>query len=111
VSNAIKGEVTLLHAGKSYIMVLDFNALAEFEDEVGANALALIQTPDKMSARQVRALFWAGLKQRQPDVTLEDAGRILTSNFDKMGEALGAAFPDAEPEKPAGKPVRARARR
>lgn len=99
MANRIKGEVALSHDGTTYRMRLDFNALAEFEEQVGgdANALALLQNPAALTALRTRALFWAGLKQCHPDMTLELAGRILSSNMDKLSEAMGAAFPDAEP--------------
>lgn len=100
MANKIKGETALSYDGAEYSLVLDFNALAEFEDAIGAKAMPILQDPSGMSIKQMRALFWAGLKQRHPEITLEDAGRILSANFDKLGEALSASFPDAEEGKP-----------
>ena len=91
----VKGEVSLAYGGETYTMRLDFNALAEFEGEVGGRALDLLQEPDKLTITQVRALFWAGLRQCHPEITLQDAGRILTANQSSLGEALAATFPDA----------------
>lgn len=109
MANKIKGEVALMHGGKSYTLVLDFNALADFEAEAGvANALVSLQNIAAMSATHTRALFWAGLKQHHPEITLADAGAILSANLDKMGEAMAAAFPDAGP--PAGNVAGARRR-
>lgn len=97
MANAIKGEVALLHSGKTYTMILDFNALAEFEEASGCeSALDFIQDEKNLNnARMLRLLFWAGLKQRQPEMTLDLAGQILTSNLGKLGEAMGAIAPDA----------------
>lgn len=97
MANPIKGEVALQHDGVTYSMVLDFNALAEFEGETGKSAMAVLADPDRMSVTELRALFWAGLRQRHPDITLIDAGRILTTNFDKLGDAMKTAFPEAQP--------------
>lgn len=104
--NKTKGEVALSYDGATYTLLLDFNALAEFEDAIGEKAMPILQNPSGMGIKHMRALFWAGLKQRHPDITLEDAGRILTANSDKLGEALAASFPDADE----GKPARAKAR-
>lgn len=111
MANKIKGETALSYDGADYSLVLDFNALAEFEDfleklypvadgEEPVSAMQKLQNPSGMSIREMRGLFWAGLKQRHPEITLEDAGRILSANFDKLGEALAASFPDAEEGKP-----------
>jgi hypothetical protein len=107
MANKIKGEVALSYEGAAYTLVLDFNALGEFEamiDEMyppkpgtrGANAMVILQDPNGMNLREMTALFWAGLKQRHPELTRDDAGRILSDNLDKVGEALTASFPDAE---------------
>ena len=93
----VKGEVSLSYGDETYTMRLDFNALAEFEGEVGGRALDLLQEPDKLTITQVRALFWAGLRQCHPEITLPEAGRILTANQSSLGEALAATFPDAAP--------------
>lgn len=97
MANAIKGEVSLEHDGKSYTMVLDFNALADFEGETGKSAMAVLSDPDRMTVTEMRALFWAGLRQRQTAITLAEAGRILTANLDKLGDAMKAAFPEPKP--------------
>lgn len=105
--NRTKGQVALEHEGAAYTMALDFNALADFEGETGLRALEVLQQPEQMTITQMRALFWAGLRQNHPEITLAEAGRILTNNLDKMGEALSAAFPDA-PVGNVQKPARAR---
>lgn len=94
MANAIKGEVALLHDGKTYTMVLDFNALAEFEDATGKNAAEVLDSPESMSISLARKLFWAGLQRHHPGLTLHEAGDILQENMDKLGQAVGAAAPD-----------------
>lgn len=102
MANRIKGEIALQHEGRDYVMVLDFNALADFEEEAGIeNALDELADKRGLNARKTRALFWCGLKQRHPEMTRAQAGSILSANLDKLGEALSAAFPDpAEGEAP-----------
>lgn len=107
MANAIKGEVIFEHDGASYTLVLDFNALADFEDATGQNAMKALAGGD-LTISQMRALFHAGLKDRHPDVSLKDAGAMLQANLPSLGEALKAAFPDAKPGNVAG---RSKARR
>jgi hypothetical protein len=95
MTNRIKGEIALQHDGKAYTMVLDFNALADFEDATGANAVKVLSSGD-LSIRQMRALFQVGLRRHHPEITLTEAGHILQSNMAKLGDAIAAAFPDAE---------------
>lgn len=91
---ALKGEVTLIDRdGASYKMRLDFNALAEFEAETGLNALKALQDPADLSITNVRALFWCGLRQCHPDITLETAGRM--ASFDSLNAAMTVSAPDA----------------
>lgn len=99
MANKHKGEVALEYGGATYSMRLDFNALAEFEEAIGGdvNALVVLQNPQGLDAKKTRALFWAGLKQCHPDMTLERAGLILSANMHKLGDAMGAAFPEAAP--------------
>lgn len=98
MANNIKGEVALQHDGIDYKLLLDFNALAEFEHETGVdNALAALQDAKGLGAGRMRILFWTGLKQHHPEITKDEAGRILTANFDKLGEALASAFPTVAP--------------
>lgn len=99
MANAFKGEVRLSHDGRDYTMVLDFNALCDFEDQTGKNALETLTGLEagKVSARDLRALAWAGLKQRQPDIDLQTAGQILGANPDAIARAGAAMAPEAEP--------------
>lgn len=110
MANKTKGEVTVSHEGKDYTLVFDFNAFAEFEEATGVeNALTILEDPSALGARLSRALFWSGLKTHQPNITVEEAGRVMTSSMGKLGEALAAAFPEGGDEGN-GKPAK-RARR
>lgn len=110
MANKQRGEVSLPYEGKDYTMVMDFNALCDFEDKAGkpvGDVLEALQT-GKIVARDMRALIWAGLKQRHPDMTLELAGQILSSNPAILDEGLVTAFP--APEAKAGNGKRAKAK-
>ncbi|MFD2175935.1 GTA-gp10 family protein, partial [Rhodobacter lacus] len=77
MANPFKGEVDLTHGGVRYTMVLDFNALCDFEGETGKNALTALEGMEagKISASDLRVLMWAGLRQRHPEMTLALAGQ------------------------------------
>lgn len=80
--------------GKSYSVVVDFNALADFETETKANALvrfAELET-NPFSAAETRALFWAALRDGQPDITIREAGRLLVSGQAALKAAMCSAM-------------------
>lgn len=96
VANAFRGEVALIHDGATYTLVLDFNSLCEFEAETGKNALTILDGMDvgEVSAVDLRALMWAGLREHHPDITLQMAGRILSANVNALQLAADAAKPE-----------------
>ncbi len=97
MANSLKGEVSLVYSGADYTMVLDFNALCDFEGETGKNALSVLDGGSSMTASDMRALLWAGLRQRHPEMTLSLAGEILSENIDAIGRATAVALPKAAP--------------
>lgn len=103
MANAFRGEVALSYAGESYTMVMDFNALCDFEGETGKNALQCLEDMEagNLSVTEMRALMWAGLRQHHPEVDLPLAGSILSANVDAIQRASAAALPEAKPGKPA----------
>ncbi|MCJ8139354.1 GTA-gp10 family protein [Falsirhodobacter halotolerans] len=95
MANSFKGQVPVTHDGKTYTMALDFNALCDFEDQTGKNALQALDGMEsgEVSARDMRALMWAGLKQFHPDMTLPLAGHILAENINAIAEAAALMMP------------------
>lgn len=97
MANKTKGQVELVLEGATYTAALDFNALAEFEQVAGVeNALAAIDDVAKLGATKLRLLMWCALRQHQKEISLEDAGRIVTGNLTKLAEMIVAAFPEAQ---------------
>jgi len=112
MANGFKGEIALTYEGQSYTMVLDFNALCDFEGETGKDALATLEGMDagKASVTDLRALMWAGLRQRHPEMTLQLAGSIFSENVDAIQRAVALAQPDAGSKRGnARRPAKARA--
>ena len=119
MSNRNTGAIDFEALGKQWKIRFSTNALCEIETESGKSALELAQSMDAPGGARVsdvRLMFWAGLLEHQPDANLETAGRVidglgLIRAGEILGEAMIAAFPDAEPvETKPGKP-KARKRR
>lgn len=96
MAKEFKGEVALTYDGKSYKMTLDFNAFCDFEGETGKNALVALEGMEHgdVSATEMRALMWAGLRQHHEDMTLSLAGKILSTNMDAVARASAVAMPE-----------------
>lgn len=95
MANRFRGEVK---ASTGHVLVLDYNALAEFEDVVGRPAFEVIGGFEKGSARvaDLRALVYACLRRNHAETTLADAGDILSEDPTVWTRVLVAASPPAE---------------
>jgi len=87
---------------KDYSVCYDFGAIAEAEKATGANLLqglaALLL--DSATANQYLGLFFAGLRKAQPELTLDEAARLV--RIDTMPDirfALVQAYNLSMPEK------------
>jgi hypothetical protein len=95
-----KGEVSVEADGKTYTLVFSINALCELEDKLGASVsdIAALSTNGKRFGT-IRTVFWAGLQEHHPDLTLKDAGRIITAmGIPAADAAVGEAFSLTFPE-------------
>ena len=96
MTNPINGAKTININGKAYTFILDMNALCDLEDITGKNAITILGEADNdvVSMKDLRALIFCALKRHHPDITLEEAGDIVGSDFEGAVEALTASFPD-----------------
>lgn len=108
MANKLKGEVSFEVGEKSYTMRFSANALCELEDatDMGINAVASqISDPANLRLKTVRAVFWAGLRDHHPEMTLHQAGEIVTEiTLPKALELVGSAFELAFQEEPKARP-------
>lgn len=107
MANGIKGEVAVEYGGSTYTVALGFNAMATWETEADlpTSALKYIEEKgDRLSARDMRHFYWCGLREHHPDITIEDAGRILSAHPGSFMKAMVAAFPEADPDAAGKKP-------
>ena len=103
MSNQFRGEASFEVEGKAFRVRFSWNAAAEYEEAAGkhlSDALFDIAR-EKLSARSLRAMLWAGLQEHHADVTVKDAGRLIDKMGRKeaqrvMGVALRYFFPELE---------------
>ena len=96
--NRFLGEASTDLDGATYTLRMDFNAMCEFEDATGKDAMETLATFEggKVSALDLRALIWAMLKRHHPDVSAQVAGDILSADSGVLQRVLVAAMPTAE---------------
>ena len=88
---------------KERTLRLDFNALVAFEEAADTKLSSLGQD---MSAKQIRALVWAGLLHEDPDVTLEQVGSQLhLGNIEYISQKLEEVMKEHLPEGDEGNPL------
>lgn len=111
---------------KTYALRFSMNALCELENAFGRGIIDIIEemrvwspadgpdgqpieeTEEQRTARVnrirlsfVRTLFWAGLRERHPQVTLADAGELISDMggllvaMERIAAAFAAALPEA----------------
>lgn len=104
MANPHKGEVSFEVEGKQYVLSFSANALCEMEDvlNLGVSEIASrFEQVDKLRIKTVRAVFWAGLTDKHPDLTIKGAGDLigkltLPKAIELIGEAFTLAFPAPE---------------
>lgn len=104
MANPHRGSVALQAGDQAYTLSFSVNAICELEAELDkpvAEIIAAIQDPRQLRLSTVRALVWAGLRDHHPDLTVQDAGTMITDAgiqnvVEKVGEAFRLAFPEAK---------------
>lgn len=106
MANPNRGEVVLFSGAKEYVLSFSINALCELEDLLGSSVIEIAAQLNDRSAIQmktIRAMVWAGLRDKHSECSLTDAGTIITQagvpeTLAAIGSAFSAAFPDAPAE-------------
>ncbi len=110
MANPLKGEAALALSGRQFTMVFDFNAMCTLEEATGKTAESLLEDldGDRLAMRDLRALVWASLQARQPELSLRDAGDLLSEDAPAVTGALIEAIGRAMPAVPENKKKAAR---
>lgn len=104
MSNPHKGEVEFTIDKKVYTLDYSINAMCELEDKLGGSIIQiadLMSDPAKLSIKNARTLFWAGLRDHHETITETEAGRLMTDigiaqAMEMVGKAFTLAFPAVE---------------
>lgn len=98
MANRFLGEATVDADGRRWTLRCDFNAMCEFEDATGKDALTVFGEFEsgKVGAKDMRSMMWAFMQHHHPDATTKDAGNLLSNNVDAMMEVIKAASPTAQ---------------
>lgn len=103
-ANPLKGERSVEINGRAYRLVYSFTAMALIEEHTGQPFGAFLQAiSDGLPWSDVPRVFWWGLQQHQPDLTLADATQLagelgVMETVTAVAEAFGGAFPIASGE-------------
>lgn len=109
MTNRVKGEVAFEAEGQDYVLLLDFNALCDLEDDFPG---LMDGSAELKSPKAIRRVFHAGLAARHPGVDLREAGSLIHAlGLDVAGElvrqSFEAAFPTAKGGEGASRPRKA----
>lgn len=106
MANPHKGEVSFNSEGTDYTLAFTMNSLAEIEDASGKTFPKLseeLSDPERISIKSLRVMFWGGLLEKHPGLSLKDAGTIMQSVAGGMlgaltlvNDAFVKSFPPAE---------------
>jgi hypothetical protein len=108
MANIHRGESSFTHEGRSYDLVVDFNAFAEAEDAADMELDDLLRAlspkvdekgnvTKKPRLKHLGAMMFGALREHHPDISHADAIRLL--NADGAGAAIGKALTAALPKK------------
>lgn len=75
MANPLRGEADLKVGAQTFRLVYNWNAACEFEEPAGCSLWEALT--GKLTARSVRAMLWAGLRERHEGVELKEAGRMI----------------------------------
>lgn len=89
------GTTTEEYEGQTLSLVLDMNAVCHFDAATGLNFFEVVGAWEKSGgmppAGQLRALVHASMQARHPDMTVEDAGRLMSQDLTIFERLVTAA--------------------
>lgn len=100
MGNKNRGDCELESGGKVYTLRYSTNALCEVEAilEKPFDQVLLDFASGKISMINTRAMFYSGLREHHPDLTITESGNLLDEvgldqAVNKLNEAISLAFP------------------
>lgn len=109
MANPHKGEASFEASGKTYTLHLSADAICQMEDALDMGIVAISQEmatwgkdAKRIRLKTIRAVIWAALQDRHPDVDLKAAGELILAAggvaavVGALEQAFTLAFPPAE---------------
>jgi hypothetical protein len=113
MENKHRGELSFDADGKHFVLVYSTNALVELEDELNRGIMDIMreigswqEDHSKIRLSTIRAILWAGLRDRHPEIDIHAAGEMIhkaggmIAVINLIGEGLTRAFPTPETKGP-----------
>jgi hypothetical protein len=99
MANRFFGEASVEVDGRTWTARLDFNALCDYEDATGRDAMADFESFEagKVRPKVLRDITRALLIHHHPEVTAREAGEIMSKAPELLERTFAAAMPEAEP--------------
>ena len=105
MANQERGEVPIAIGGRSYTLRLSINSICELEGELerrhlDSNYQTFFVKVRDGSIGAARLLLWACLRDKHPNVTVDDVGGFmeelgdLSAIFQALSQAMGVSQPD-----------------
>lgn len=69
----------------------DFNSIADLEEKFG-KGIAVIVSEEQVGFRALRLFYWAGLKNKEPGLTVERVGQMLQKKIADDGGTVDLLF-------------------
>lgn len=103
MANPHKGEVELVAGDKTFLLRFSIDDICAVEEKSGKGFVALtsaMSDPDRMTISGIRLLLWGALRTHHADVTLLQAGNLITSagGLAKVVPILAIALERAFPQ-------------
>lgn len=98
-------EKTMVIEGHTYRVVLDINAQVLLEERLGMTFQEVVDRVMKNNRTHERWLFWASLQRHHSDITLAQAGDLMSAAVDvpeAMAGSLSETLPDPDDLKALG---------
>ena len=99
MANRQRGEASFKTAtGEEITLAIDFDALAEAEDQADTPVPKLLEGLSKGRFKAIRAIVFGATRRHNPELTLDAVGDMLLSAdaaalTEALGRAASAAFP------------------
>jgi hypothetical protein len=96
-----KAYVSVTIGDEEKLMKFDFNAIADVEEHFG-KGISRVFDKETIGFRTIRALYWAGLKWKEPGLTIPRVGTMLSkeledgATFESLMEPISEAMAAAK---------------